>query len=285
MMSQAPPTGTRPRSGRDLFMVPQNDRLNDQFRFIDTLVLSMTDSWAYLPPRAKHILWLKLASSDPNLLEQSGMPVENGMLLHWSMWPDDLGDYAQAISLRISRVQLDELEPKNVAMASALKQAQKAEDTARLQIQLAQMLIQLSSMGADSEDLARLFSRNAAERESISTVIQSAEEQMVARMRDAEQMRPPEMRPTNDEEMFGNHPDDGAYLVSDFENDEEPEDTHPIILVEEEPEEEPEEEYDGADIEMLLQRQQDNVTMTDEEIDSFAQMDFDEEGDEIEGDE
>ena len=118
-----------PRSGRDLFMVPQSDRLNDQFRLIDTLVLSMTDSWAYLPPRAKHILWLKLASCDRNFLEQCGMPLENGILLHWSMWPDDLGDYAQAVSLRSSRQQLEYLEPKNVAMASAIRQAEMAENS------------------------------------------------------------------------------------------------------------------------------------------------------------
>jgi len=168
----------RPRSGRDLFMVPQADRLNDQFRLVDTMVLSMTDSWAYLPPRAKHILWLKLASCDRGFLESCGMPLENGVLLHWSMWPDDLGDYAQAVSLRSSRQQLEYLEPKNIAMASAIKQAEMAESTARLQIQLAQILLQLSSGGADATELAKLFSKNKFDRESIQTVLKNAEEAM-----------------------------------------------------------------------------------------------------------
>jgi hypothetical protein len=166
----------RPRSGRDLFMVPQSDRLNDQFRLVDTLVLSMTDSWAYLPPRAKHILWLKLASCDRNFLEQCGMPLENGILLHWSMWPDDLGDYAQAVSLRSSRQQLEYLEPKNVAMASAIRQAEMAENTSRLQIQLAQILLRLSQNGADPNELAKLFSKDRFDKESIKTVLMNAEQ-------------------------------------------------------------------------------------------------------------
>ena len=166
------------RSGRDLFMAPQSDRLNDQFRLIDTLVLSMTDSWAYLPPRARHILWLKLASCDTNFLEQCGMPLENGILLHWSMWPDDLGDYAQAVSLRSSRQQLEYLEPKNVAMASAMRQAEMAESTARIQIQLAQLLLQLSRNGADTTELAKLFSKNKFDKESIRTVLANATQAM-----------------------------------------------------------------------------------------------------------
>ena len=176
----------QPRSGRDLYMVPVADRLNDQFRLVDTLVLSMTDSWAYLPPRAKHILWLKLASCDQNFLEQCGMPLENGMLLHWSMWPDDLGDYAQAVSLRSSRQQLEYLEPKNMALASAIRQAEMAENTARLQIQLAQLLLQLSNGGADATELAKLFSKNKFDRESIQTVLRNAEEAMAERLAQAD---------------------------------------------------------------------------------------------------
>jgi hypothetical protein len=174
-------SGPQPRSGRDLFMVPVADRLNDQFRFIDTMILSMTDSWAYLPPRAKHILWLKLASAENSFLEQVGMPLENGILIHWSMWPDDLGDYAQAVAMRMSRQQLEYLEPKNVAMASAVRQAEIAESTARLQIQLAQALIQLSQMGAQTEDLANLFSKNRFDKESMQTVLSAAEEEMQRR--------------------------------------------------------------------------------------------------------
>lgn len=179
----------RPRSGRDLFMVPQSDRLNDQFRLIDTLVLSMTDSWAYLPPRAKHILWLKLASCDRNFLEQCGMPMENGILLHWSMWPDDLGDYAQAVSLRSSRQQLEYLEPKNVAMASAIRQAEMAENTSRLQIQLAQLLLRLQNGGADTTELAKLFSKDKFDKESIKMVLQSAEQAMFEAREEARQQQ------------------------------------------------------------------------------------------------
>lgn len=182
-------SGFRPRSGRDLYMVPVADRLNDQFRLIDTLVLSMTDSWAYLPPRAKHILWLKLASCDRSFLESNGMPMENGILLHWSMWPDDLGDYAQAISLKSSRQQLEYLEPKNIAMASAMKQAEVAENTARLQIQLAQILLQLSSTGANATELAKLFSKNKFDRESIQTVLNNAQEAMHQQMVENERRR------------------------------------------------------------------------------------------------
>lgn len=206
----------RPRSGRDLYMVPVADRLNDQFRLIDTLVLSMTDSWAYLPPRAKHILWLKLASCDRNFLESNGMPMENGILLHWSMWPDDLGDYAQAISLKSSRQQLEYLEPKNIAMASAMKQAEVAENTARLQIQLAQILLQLSTSGADATELARLFSKNKFDRESIQTVLNNAQEAMHQQMIENERRRemqqqqvmmqnsspPPEPSPSSLAEQF-----------------------------------------------------------------------------------
>lgn len=176
-----PTSGPQPRSGRDLFMVPVADRLNDQFRFIDTMILSMTDSWSYLPPRAKHILWLKLASAEHSFLEQVGMPMENGILIHWSMWPDDLGDYAQAVAMRMSRQQLEYLEPKNIAMASAIRQAELAEGTAKLQIQLAQHLMQLTQMGANSKDLARLFSKNKHDKESLQTVLTSAEAEIERR--------------------------------------------------------------------------------------------------------
>jgi len=193
-------TGPQPRSGRDLFMVPMADRLNDQFRLLDTLILSMTDSWTYLPPRARHILWLKLASAEQSFLEQCGMPLENGILIHWSMWPDDLGDYAQAVAIRMSRQQLEYLEPKNVAMASAMRQAEVAENTARLQIQLAQSLLQLANAGADVKDLSRLFSKNKFDHDSINTVLSNAQEEMRARM---EQQRssppgpPPQTPPPN----------------------------------------------------------------------------------------
>jgi len=179
------PSGPQPRSGRDLFMVPVADRLNDQFRFIDTMILSMTDSWSYLPPRAKHILWLKLASAEHSFLEQVGMPLENGILIHWAMWPDDLGDYAQAVAMRMSRQQLEYLEPKNIAMASAIRQAELAETTAKLQIQLAQSLMQLTQMGANTEDLAKLFSKNKHDKESLSTVLSSAEAEMQRRRTEA----------------------------------------------------------------------------------------------------
>tara|TARA_B110000444_G_scaffold243427_1_gene261831 strand:+ start:320 stop:1315 length:996 start_codon:yes stop_codon:yes gene_type:complete len=169
------------RSGRDLFMMPLADRLNDQFRFIDTMIVSMTDSWTYLPPRARHILWLKLASAETSFLEQVGMPLENGILLHWSMWPDDLGDYAQAVALRMTRQQLEYLEPKNVAMASAIRQAEISEQTARLQIQLAQSLIQLTQLGADPKNLSNLFSKNKFDKESISTVLDNANEEIQRR--------------------------------------------------------------------------------------------------------
>lgn len=185
-------SGPQPRSGRDLFMVPVADRLNDQFRFVDTMILSMTDSWSYLPPRAKHILWLKLASAEQSFLEQVGMPMENGILIHWSMWPDDLGDYAQAVAMRMSRQQLEYLEPKNVAMASAVRQAEIAESTARLQIQLAQTLIQLTQMGANTEDLANLFSRNRFDRESMQTVLSNAEEELQRRAQTPPPQEPPE---------------------------------------------------------------------------------------------
>lgn len=169
------------RSGRDLFMMPLADRLNDQFRFIDTMIISMTDSWTYLPPRARHVLWLKLASAETSFLEQVGMPLENGILIHWSMWPDDLGDYAQAVALRMTRQQLEYLEPKNVAMASAIRQAEISEQTARLQIQLAQSLIQLTQLGADPKNLANLFSKNKFDKESISTVLGNANEEIQRR--------------------------------------------------------------------------------------------------------
>lgn len=175
-------SGPQPRSGRDLYMVPVADRLNDQFRLIDTLILSMTDSWTYLPPRARHILWLKLASADQSFLESCGMPIENGILIHWSMWPDDLGDYAQAVAIKMSRQQLEYLEPKNVAMASAMKQAEIAENTARLQIQLAQALLQLASAGANVGDLSKLFSKNKFDQESIKTVLSNAQAEMESRM-------------------------------------------------------------------------------------------------------
>ena len=169
------------RSGRDLYMMPVADRLNDQFRFIDTMIVSMTDSYAYLPPRARHILWLKLASAEQSFLETVGLPMENGVLVHWSMWPDDLGDYAQACAIRMSRQQLDHLEPKNVAMASAIRQAEISEQTARLQIQLAQHLIQLTQMGAETKDLAQLFSKNKFDKEAIGTVLQNAESEIANR--------------------------------------------------------------------------------------------------------
>lgn len=169
------------RSGRDLFMMPLADRLNDQFRFIDTMIVSMTDSWTYLPPRARHVLWLKLASAETSFLEQVGMPLENGILIHWSMWPDDLGDYAQAVALRMTRQQLEYLEPKNVAMASAIRQAEISEQTARLQIQLAQSLIQLTQLGADPKNLANLFSKNKFDKESIQTVLGNANEEIQRR--------------------------------------------------------------------------------------------------------
>ncbi len=169
------------RSGRDLFMMPLADRLNDQFRFIDTMIVSMTDSWTYLPPRARHVLWLKLASAETSFLEQVGMPLENGILIHWSMWPDDLGDYAQAVALRMTRQQLEYLEPKNVAMASAIRQAEISEQTARLQIQLAQSLIQLTQLGADPKNLSNLFSKNKFDKESIQTVLNNADEEIQRR--------------------------------------------------------------------------------------------------------
>jgi hypothetical protein len=169
------------RSGRDLYMMPVADRLNDQFRFIDTMIVSMTDSYAYLPPRARHILWLKLASADQTFLETVGLPMENGVLVHWSMWPDDLGDYAQACAIRMSRQQLDHLEPKNVAMASAIRQAEISEQTARLQIQLAQHLIQLTQMGAETKDLAQLFSKNKYDKEAIGSVLENAEAEIANR--------------------------------------------------------------------------------------------------------
>tara|TARA_B110000444_G_scaffold197342_1_gene188163 strand:+ start:6348 stop:7307 length:960 start_codon:yes stop_codon:yes gene_type:complete len=169
------------RSGRDLYMMPVADRLNDQFRFIDTMIVSMTDSFAYLPPRARHILWLKLASAEQSFLETVGLPLENGVLVHWSMWPDDLGDYAQACAIRMSRQQLDHLEPKNVAMASAIRQAEISEQTARLQIQLAQHLIQLTQMGAETKDLAQLFSKNKYDKEAIGTVLENAESEIANR--------------------------------------------------------------------------------------------------------
>ncbi len=162
-------------------MVPVADRLNDQFRFIDTMIVSMTDSYAYLPPRARHILWLKLASAEQSFLETVGLPMENGVLVHWSMWPDDLGDYAQACAIRMSRQQLDHLEPKNVAMASAIRQAEISEQTARLQIQLAQHLIQLTQMGAETKELAQLFSKNKYDKEAIGTVLQNAEVEIANR--------------------------------------------------------------------------------------------------------
>jgi hypothetical protein len=180
-LNKPTPTGPQPRSGRDLFMVPVADRLNDQFRFIDTMILSMSDSWSYLPPRAKHILWLKLASAEMSFLEQVGMPMENGILIHWGMWPDDLGDYAQAVAMRMSRQQLEYLEPKNVAMASAIRQAELAEATAKLQINLAQQLIQLTQMGAKPETLSQLFSKNKHDKESLSTVLSSAEQEIERR--------------------------------------------------------------------------------------------------------
>lgn len=204
----------RPRSGRDLFMVPQSDRLNDQFRLVDTLVLSMTDSWAYLPPRAKHILWLKLASCDRNFLEQCGMPLENGILLHWSMWPDDLGDYAQAVSLRSSRQQLEYLEPKNVAMASAIRQAEMAENTSRLQIQLAQILLRLSQNGADPNELAKLFSKDRFDKESIKTVLMNAEQATQEAQMEASVRQPmPEQMPQQQQEGVWVDSTDGPVYV------------------------------------------------------------------------
>tara|TARA_B100000579_G_scaffold347617_1_gene300753 strand:+ start:2083 stop:3015 length:933 start_codon:yes stop_codon:yes gene_type:complete len=309
-MSNPPIPNNRPRSGRDLFMIPQNDRLNDQFRFIDTMVLSMTDSWAYLPPRAKHILWLKLSASDPNLLEKSGMPIENGMLLHWSMWPDDLGDYAQAIALRMSYVQLENLEPKNVAMASALKQAQKAEDTARLQIQLAQHLIQLQQMGADTKELAKLFAKNANERESLETVLEAAENQMLQRMQSAEREResfrnPPPAPPSEypfDEEEEGEIPvaplrgidfpaDEGMpFDEEDLEGDFREYLGASIPADEEEDYEIYDEEIieaelvDGQDIDSMIEDATNNVIMSEEEMQAFADAEYDEEGDQVEDD-
>lgn len=283
-----PPFQGKPRSGRDLFMIPQNDRLNDQFRFIDTMVLSMTDSWAYLPPRAKHILWLKLSASDPNILEKSGMPVENGMLLHWSMWPDDLGDYAQAIALRMSHLQLENLEPKNVAMASALKQAQKAEDTARLQIQLAQHLIQLQQMGADSSDLARLFGKNANETESLQTVLEAAENQMLQRMQSAEMEResirnpspapPPRWSEDEQELPF----DEGEmYEEPDYEYQEEEE-----VRMRENIEEIIDAELvdEVIDIDSMIEDATNNVIMSEQEMQEFADAEYDEEGEQLEDD-
>ena len=194
-------TGPQPRSGRDLFMVPMADRLNDQFRLIDTMILAMTDSWTYLPPRARHILWLRLASAEASFLQQVGLPLENGILVHWSMWPDDLGDYAQAVAMRMTRQQLEYLEPKNVAMASAIRQAEIAETTARLQIQLAQSLIQLSQLGAGTQELARLFSKNKFDKEAIGQVLDSANEEIQRREQQMQQRMAQQQQQTqvNDE--------------------------------------------------------------------------------------
>jgi DNA-binding transcriptional MerR regulator len=194
-------TGPQPRSGRDLFMVPMADRLNDQFRLIDTMILAMTDSWTYLPPRARHILWLRLASAEASFLTQVGLPMENGILVHWSMWPDDLGDYAQAVAMRMTRQQLEYLEPKNVAMASAIRQAEIAETTARLQIQLAQSLIQLSQLGAGTQELARLFSKNKFDKEAIGQVLDSANDEIQRREQQMQQQMAQQQSNTVNEEL------------------------------------------------------------------------------------
>ena len=178
------------RSGRDLFMLGIMDRINDQFRLLDTMILgACSDSWDYLPPRAKHILWLKLASGDLRFLEEVGLPVENGVLMHWSMWPADLGDYAQAIALKMTRDTMSNLEPRNVAMQAAMDQARIAERTAGMQIQLADRLVQLVAMGADPQSISVLFSKNKHDREAVSRVIQRAEETMMRAMEREEEAK------------------------------------------------------------------------------------------------
>jgi hypothetical protein len=251
-----PPQFKAARSGRDLFILPQNDRLNDQFRFIDTLILSMTDTWDYLPPRAKHILWLKLASQETASLEEYGLPVEGGMLLHWSMWPSDLGDYAQAVSMRLSRLQLEALEPKNVAMASALEQAKSAERTAHLQIELAQHLIQLSSMGADTDTLSRLFSKNRHDKAAISSVIEAAEESMLERMRSDHRTRPSPIPPEPEPEA-----EDHLAITEEWE-------------IEDDDEEEWEIEDEGKVADLVgevMSAQDEDETLTPDEIMEFAE--------------
>ena len=178
------------RTGRDLYMLGVMDRINDQFRLLDTMILgACSDSWDYLPPRGKHLLWLKLASSDTRWLEEVGLPVENGVLMHWSMWPPDLGDYAQAIALKQTRDTMLNLEPRNVAMQAAMDQARVAERTAGLQIQLADRLVQLVAMGANPEAISVLFSKNKHDRAAIGTIIERAEETMIRAMEHNEQQQ------------------------------------------------------------------------------------------------
>ena len=201
------------RSGRDLFMLGIMDRINDQFRLLDTLILgACSDSWDYLPPRGKHLLWLKLASGDLRMLEEVGLPIENGVLMHWSMWPSDLGDYAQAIALKMTRDTMSNLEPRNVAMQAAMDQARIAERTAGLQIQLADRLVQLVSMGADANSISVLFSKNKHDREAVGRVIQRAEETMIRAMQEQEQNQqahnypPSQTRQEMREEMMAMQP-------------------------------------------------------------------------------
>jgi hypothetical protein len=277
-------SGPQPRSGRDLYMVPVADRLNDQFRLIDTLILSMTDSWTYLPPRARHILWLKLASADQSFLESCGMPIENGILIHWSMWPDDLGDYAQAVAIKMSRQQLEYLEPKNVAMASAMKQAEIAENTARLQIQLAQALLQLASAGANIGDLSKLFSKNKFDQESIRTVLSNAQQEMENRMNES-RVQPPPPSPQTPQppppepedmlpEMSGACSECGQnreYVIGEDEQGE-----YLIEMCEECYERIINTENQPSEFQELLDNH--NPTLSEEELMNLAEIDFDIEG-------